>query len=103
VGASNPDASGEMLVLSLERLNKRLQIDPINRTAAVDGGVLLSSLNEAARLPWTHVPIDLGADPTIGGMIAHQHGGTRLLKYGDVRHNLQGVESCWRTAPWWRR
>ena len=39
VGASNPDASGEMLVLSLERLNKRLVIDPVNRTAVVDGRV----------------------------------------------------------------
>jgi FAD/FMN-containing dehydrogenase len=37
-------------------------------------------------------PIDLGADPTIGGMIATNTGGTRLLKYGDVRHNLLGVE-----------
>jgi FAD/FMN-containing dehydrogenase len=92
VGASNPDASGEMLVLSLERLNKRLQIDPINRTAVVDGGVLLSSLNEALVSHGLMFPIDLGADPTIGGMIATNTGGTRLLKYGDVRHNLQGVE-----------
>ena len=92
VGASNPDASGDMLVLSLERLNKRLVIDPINRTAVVDGGVLLSSLNEALIAHGLMFPIDLGADPTIGGMIATNTGGTRLLKYGDVRHNLQGVE-----------
>ena len=92
VGASNPDASGDMLVLSLERLNKRLEIDPINRTAVVDGGVLLSSLNEALSPHGLMFPIDLGADPTIGGMIVTNTGGTRLLKYGDVRHNLQGVE-----------
>jgi len=92
VGASNPDASGEMLVLSLERLNKRLAIDPINRTAVVDGGVLLSALNEALAGHGLMFPIDLGADPTIGGMIVTNTGGTRLLKYGDVRHNLQGVE-----------
>ncbi len=92
VGASNPDASGEMLVLSLERLNKRLEIDPLNRTAVVDGGVLLSSLNAALVPHGLMFPIDLGADPTIGGMIATNTGGTRLLKYGDVRHNLQGVE-----------
>jgi FAD/FMN-containing dehydrogenase len=92
VGASNPDASGEMLVLSLERLDKRLEIDPINRTAVVDGGVLLSTLNEALKLHGLMFPIDLGADPTIGGMIATNTGGTRLLKYGDVRHNLQGAE-----------
>jgi FAD/FMN-containing dehydrogenase len=92
VGASNPDASGEMLVLSLERLSKRLEIDPINRTALVDGGVLLSSLNSALVPHGLMFPIDLGADPTIGGMIATNTGGTRLLKYGDVRHNLQGIE-----------
>ncbi len=92
VGASNPDASGEMLVLSLERLTRRLEIDPINRTAVVDGGVLLSSLNAALIPHGLMFPIDLGADPTIGGMIATNTGGTRLLKYGDVRHNLQGIE-----------
>ncbi|MDR3682436.1 MAG: FAD-binding oxidoreductase [Geothrix sp.] len=92
VGASNPDAGGEMLVLSLERLNKRLEIDPINRTALVDGGLLLSSLNEALVAHGLMFPIDLGADPTLGGMIATNTGGTRLLKYGDVRHNLQGLE-----------
>ena len=92
VGASNPDVSGEMLVLSLERLNKRLEIDPINRTAVVDGGVLLSSLNATLVPHGLMFPIDLGADPTIGGMIATNTGGTRLLKYGDVRHNLQGIE-----------
>lgn len=93
VGASNPDPSGEMLVLSLERLNKRLEIDPVNRTAVVDGGVLLSTLNEALAPHGLMFPIDLGADPTIGGMIATNTGGTRLLKYGDVRHNLQGAEA----------
>ncbi len=93
VGASNPDASGDMLVLSLERLNKRLEIDPINRTAVVDGGVLLSTLNEALSAHGLMFPVDLGADPTIGGMIATNTGGTRLLKYGDVRHNLQGAEA----------
>ncbi len=92
VGASTPDASGAMAVLSLERLNRRLEIDPVNRTARVDGGVLLSALNEALAPHGLMFPIDLGADPSIGGMIATNTGGTRLLKYGDVRHNLLGVE-----------
>lgn len=92
VGASNPDASGAMLVLSLERLNRRLEIDPVNRTALVDGGVLLSQLNAALEPHGLFYPIDLGADPSLGGMVATNTGGTRLLKHGDVRHNLLGVE-----------
>lgn len=92
VGASTPDASGRMVVLSLERLNRRLEIDPINRTVRVDGGILLSALNEALLAHGLMFPIDLGADPSIGGMIATNTGGTRLLRYGDVRHNLLGLE-----------
>jgi len=92
VGASTPDASGDMVVLSLERLNRRLEIDAVNRTVSVDGGVLLSSLNDALVPHGLMYPIDLGADPSVGGMIATNTGGTRLLKYGDVRHNLLGLE-----------
>jgi len=92
VGASTPDGSGQMAVLSLERLNRRLDIDPINRTAKVDGGALLSAVNAALAPHGLMLPIDLGADPSIGGMIATNTGGTRLLKYGDVQHNLLGVE-----------
>ncbi len=92
VGASTPDASGAMVVLSLERLNRRLDLDALNRTVRVDGGVLLSALNEALSAEGLMFPIDLGADPTVGGMIATNTGGTRLLKYGDVRHNLLGLE-----------
>ncbi|MFN7959196.1 MAG: FAD-binding oxidoreductase [Holophagaceae bacterium] len=92
VGASTPDGSGQMAVLSLERLNRRLEIDPVNRTVRVDGGVLLSALNEALLPHGLMFPIDLGADPSIGGMIATNTGGTRLLRYGDVRHNLLGLE-----------
>jgi len=92
VGASVPDASGTMLVLSLERLNRRLTVDPLDRTARVDAGVLLSTLNEALAEHRLHFPVDLGADPQIGGMIATNTGGTRFLHYGDVRHNLLGLE-----------
>ena len=92
VGASTPDASGRMAVLSLERLNRRLEIDAVNRTARVDGGLLLSALNAALLEHGLMFPIDLGADPSIGGMIATNTGGTRLLRYGDVRHNLLGLE-----------
>src|SRR5713101_2238560 len=47
VGACTPDASGEMLVLSLERLSRTLEIDPVDRTVTAGGGVLLSQLDAA--------------------------------------------------------
>jgi FAD/FMN-containing dehydrogenase len=92
VAASTPDASGQMVVLSLERLNATIELDRAGRTVLVDGGVLLSQLNERLAADGFWFPVDLGADPQIGGMVATNTGGTRLLKYGDVRHNLLGVE-----------
>ncbi len=92
VGASNPDASGEQVVVSLERLNRIVEIDPVDRVAVVEGGVLLSQLNEELAPLGLMFPIDLGADPQVGGMVVTNTGGTRLLRYGDVRRNLIGVE-----------
>jgi FAD/FMN-containing dehydrogenase len=92
VAASTPDVSGSMVVLSCERLNRTIEVDVHARTVTVDAGVLLSQLNEALAEHGLWFPVDLGADPQIGGMIATNTGGTRLLKYGDVRRNLLGVE-----------
>jgi FAD/FMN-containing dehydrogenase len=92
VGASTPDSSGSMLVLSLERLSRRLEIDAVDRTVTAGAGVLLSQLDAALAEHGLLFPIDLGADPTVGGMVATNAGGTRLLRYGDVRQNLLGLE-----------
>src|SRR5437870_3871281 len=92
VGASTPDGSGRMLVLSLERLSRTLEVDPVDRTVTADGGVLLSQLDAALAEQGLLFPIDLGADPTVGGMVATNAAGTRVLRYGDVRQNLLGVE-----------
>ncbi len=92
VGASNPDASGEQLVISLERLSRTVEIDPVDRTVLVDAGVTLSRLNEELEPHGLFFPIDLGADPQVGGLIATNAGGARLMRYGDVRANLLGIE-----------
>jgi FAD/FMN-containing dehydrogenase len=92
VGASTPDETGSMLVLSLERLSRPLEIDPIDRTVTAGAGVLLSQLDAALAEQGLLFPIDLGADPTVGGMVATNAAGTRVLRYGDVRQNLLGLE-----------
>lgn len=93
VAASTPDSSGRFMVLSLERLKKHLEIDAVNRSVVVDAGVTLQDLNAALAPYDLFFPIDLGANPTIGGMIAANTGGARLIKYGDVRQNLLGLRA----------
>jgi FAD/FMN-containing dehydrogenase len=93
VGAASPDASGRQCVLSLERLNKRFELNVPNRSVKVSAGTTLSSINERLAPQGLWFPIDLGADPSIGGMIATNTGGTRFIRYGDVRRNVLGVEA----------
>ena len=64
----------------------------MDRTVVAGGGVLMSQLDAALEPHGLMFPIDLGADPTIGGMVVTNTGGTRLLRYGDVRQNLLGIE-----------
>lgn len=93
VGASSPDRSGTQIVLSLNRLRRNCEVDSINRTVEADAGVLLHELNDKLEPHGLWFPVDLAADPSIGGMVSTNTGGTRLLRYGDVRHNLLGVEA----------
>ncbi len=92
VGGSTPDASGTEWVLSLSRLNRKIEVDAANRTVSVDAGVRLSALNAALLPHGLWFPIDLGSDPAIGGMVATNTGGARFIRYGDVRRNLRGLE-----------
>ncbi len=93
VGGSTPDGSGRMLVLSFERLDRLLEIDPVDRTVTAGGGVRLSQLDAALAEKGLLFPIDISADPTVGGMIATNAAGNRVLRYGDVRQNLLGLEA----------
>jgi FAD/FMN-containing dehydrogenase len=92
VAGSTPDSSGEQIVLSLQRLNGVESIEPADRIAAVRAGTRLSALNRELAAHQLFFPIDLGADPSIGGMIATNTGGSRLIRYGDVQRNLLGLE-----------
>ena len=92
VEGSTPDASGRQVVLSLDRLTGTLEIDAADRTATVGAGVRLSALNAALEPHGLFLPIDLGADPSLGGMAATNTGGARFLRYGDMRRHVLGLE-----------
>lgn len=93
VGASTPDASATQVVLSTSRLRGTCEIDAANRSVTVDAGITLQELNEQLEPHGLWFPIDLGANPSVGGMVAANTGGTRLIRYGDVRHNLLALQA----------
>ncbi|WP_457355452.1 FAD-binding oxidoreductase [Roseateles sp. P5_D6] len=92
VAGATPSRDGRQWVLSTQSLRDRLEIDPLSRSAVVSAGHRLSDLNRTAAKQGLCFPIDLGADPTLGGMIATNTGGARLIRYGGVRENLLGLQ-----------
>ena len=92
VGASTADASGRQVLLSLERLQSPLEVDPVNRSVRAGAGVRLSAVNAVLETHGLFLPIDLGADPTVGGMAATNTGGARFIRYGDMRRQVLGLE-----------
>lgn len=91
VSGSTADDSGTQGVLSLDRLTTPFELDEVNRSVRVGAGMRLSELNDRLAEHGLFFPIDLGADPRIGGMIATNTGGSRFLRYGDVRRNTLGL------------
>ncbi|MAP93492.1 MAG: FAD-binding oxidoreductase [Ponticaulis sp.] len=92
VGASVPGDTERQGILSLERLRGTFELDRVNRSLTCSAGFRLSEINERLQDDGLFFPIDLGADPCIGGMVATNTGGSRLLRYGDVRANTMGLE-----------
>jgi len=93
VGASTPGREGGVVVVSTEHLRGVPIIDPIDRTVVVPAGLRLSELNEHLEPHGLELAIDLGADPSIGGMVATNTGGARMLRHGDMGSHVLGVEA----------
>ncbi len=86
-------ANGE-LVLSLERMRRVLAFDPVDRTLTVEAGIALEAVQEAARSHGLYYPVDFAArgSCTIGGNIATNAGGIRVLRYGNTREWVAGLK-----------
>jgi FAD/FMN-containing dehydrogenase len=86
-------AHGE-LVLSLERMNKPLAFDPVDRTLTVQAGMALEAAHNAALEHGLIYPVDFAArgSCSIGGNIATNAGGIRVIRYGNTREWIAGLK-----------
>ncbi len=86
-------AHGE-LVLSLERMNKPLAFDPVDRTLTVQAGMALEAVHNAALEHGLIYPVDFAArgSCSIGGNIATNAGGIRVIRYGNTREWIAGLK-----------
>jgi len=92
-GAAVPLA--DAVVLSLEKMNRILSIDPENMTATVEPGVITGDIRRAAAAAGLlYAPIPASLDfCTIGGNVATNAGGLCAVKYGVTREHVLGLEA----------
>jgi len=90
-GGAMPCADG--IVLSLAKLNRILEIDPLACTARVQPGVRNLAVSEAAAAYGLYYAPDPSSQIacSIGGNVAENSGGVHCLKYGLTLHNVLGV------------
>ncbi|GAA4727643.1 FAD-binding oxidoreductase [Nocardioides endophyticus] len=93
-GGATPDDTGASVVLSLERLRRVRELDPVADTITVEAGVVLQAVQEAATSAGRLFPLSLGSEGscTIGGNVATNAGGTAVLRYGMMRDLVLGLE-----------
>ncbi|HEY1940915.1 MAG TPA: FAD-binding oxidoreductase [Roseiarcus sp.] len=94
VGGQTPDDSGREIILSLRRLNRIREIDPLADAMIVEAGVTLAEAQAAAAGADRLFPLSLASEGscTIGGNLATNAGGVAVLAYGNARDLTTGIE-----------
>lgn len=87
-------ASDGSVVLSLDRMNRIVEVDPVSMTITCEAGVILADAQDACTHAGMEFPIDYAAagSAQIGGMIATNAGGIHVIQHGMTRHHILGLE-----------
>ncbi len=92
VGGGVPDGG---IVIALEKIDRILDIDVANHTMKVGAGVVLADIHDAAEKAGLMFPLSLGAEGScqIGGNLSTNAGGVNVLRYGNTRDLVLGIEA----------
>lgn len=85
---------GGEIVISCKRMNRVLDVSPLDNTMTVEAGVVLQTAQQEAADVDRLFPLSLGAEGTavIGGVISTNAGGVNVLRYGNMRDLVLGLE-----------
>ncbi|MCA0257995.1 MAG: FAD-binding oxidoreductase [Proteobacteria bacterium] len=103
VGGQIPRRDTPDIVLSLDRMNRIRDVDPVGNTLTCDGGAILADVQAAASAANRLFPLSLGSEGScrIGGNLATNAGGTGVLAYGNMRSLCLGLEVVLPTGEIW--
>ncbi|PQA87726.1 FAD-binding oxidoreductase [Hyphococcus luteus] len=101
VGGQIPQ--GHEILLSLKRMRKVRAVEPLNNTMTVDAGVTLADAQEAAEEAGRLFPLSIGSEGScqIGGVISTNAGGVNVLRYGNTRDLVLGIEAVTPSGEIW--
>lgn len=87
-------ADGRELVISLERMNRVVSVNPIDFAMVVEAGCILEDAKRAAEAADCLLPISFGAQGScrIGGNVSTNAGGFNVLRYGMTRDLVLGLQ-----------
>ena len=93
-GGAAPHEDGSEIIVNMSRMNKVRAVDPVNFTITVDAGCILADLQNIAEDNGCLFPLSLAAEGScqIGGNLATNAGGINVLRYGNARDLVLGLE-----------
>jgi FAD/FMN-containing dehydrogenase len=93
-GGATPFDAERQVLLSLSRLNRVREVDPVGFTMTVEAGVILANAQAAAREHGLLLPLSMGSEGSaqIGGNLSTNAGGLAVLRYGTMRELVLGLE-----------
>ena len=93
-GGAIPDESGQQVLLSLSRMNAVRSISSNDFSMIVEAGCILADVQSAARKAGRFFPLSLAAEGScqIGGNLSTNAGGINVLRYGNARDQVLGLE-----------
>jgi len=94
VGGSVPTGERREVVLALGRMNRIRNLDALNDTITVEAGCVLAAVQRAAEDAGRLFPLSLAAEGScqIGGNLSTNAGGVNVLRYGNAREQVLGLE-----------
>jgi FAD/FMN-containing dehydrogenase len=94
-GGSVPAGTQEQIVLSLARLNRIRELDVLNDTLTAEAGCVLADVQRAASAADRLFALSLAAEGScqIGGNLSTNAGGVNVLRYGNTREQVLGLEA----------
>ncbi len=95
VGGATPDDGGQQIVLSLSRMTRIRDVDPIDRTMTAEAGVVWQTAQDAAAAAGCLLPLSISSEGTaqVGGILSANAGGNTTVRYGNARDLVLGIEA----------